>query len=154
MLAISDSNNASPPDGLNPLVLFLLITGLGAALGMQTAYCINPARDLGPRLVTWWAGYGREVWNFRNQYWLWTPASRIVVVKIASWTDENLRMIRSVLLLLAHSLGASCTMPCCTLAPSLLSTGNGPGHGAINAVKHSLPQASTRCRPGRARLEV
>lgn len=50
VLAISDSNNASPPDGLNPLVLFLLITGIGAALGMQTAYCLNPARDLGPRL--------------------------------------------------------------------------------------------------------
>jgi aquaglyceroporin related protein len=61
VLAISDSNNASPPDGLNPLVLFLLITGIGAALGMQTAYCINPARDLGPRLVTWFAGYGRYV---------------------------------------------------------------------------------------------
>jgi len=73
VLAISDSNNASPPDGLNPLVLFLLITGIGAALGMQTAYCINPARDLGPRLVTWFAGYGREVWNFRNNYWVWTP---------------------------------------------------------------------------------
>lgn len=73
VLAISDTNNASPPDGLNPLVLFLLITGIGAALGMQTAYCINPARDIGPRLVTWFAGYGREVWDFRNQYWLWTP---------------------------------------------------------------------------------
>jgi len=73
VLAISDSNNAAPPDGLNPLVLFLLILGIGACLGMQTAYCINPARDLGPRLVTWMAGYSREVWNFRNQYWLWTP---------------------------------------------------------------------------------
>ena len=70
VLAISDSNNAAPPDGLNPLVLFLLILGIGACLGMQTAYCINPARDLGPRLMTWMAGYSREVWNFRNQYWV------------------------------------------------------------------------------------
>lgn len=73
VLAISDSNNAAPPDGLNPLVLLFLIVGIGACFGMQTAYCINPARDIGPRLVTWWAGYGREVWNFRSQYWLWVP---------------------------------------------------------------------------------
>lgn len=70
VLAISDSNNAAPPDGLNPLVLFLLILGIGACLGMQTAYCINPARDLGPRLVTWMTGYGTGVWNFRHQYWV------------------------------------------------------------------------------------
>ncbi|KAK9898544.1 aquaporin [Cystobasidium minutum MCA 4210] len=71
VLAISDSNNAAPPDGLNPLVLLFLIVGIGACFGMQTAYCINPARDIGPRLVTWWAGYGKDVWDFRNQYWLW-----------------------------------------------------------------------------------
>jgi aquaglyceroporin related protein len=38
VLAISDSNNAAPPDGLNPLVLLFLIVGLGACMGMQTAY--------------------------------------------------------------------------------------------------------------------
>jgi aquaglyceroporin related protein len=61
-----------------PLVIFFLILGIGAAFGMQTGqsrsllvgwwdsylgfsgYAINPARDLGPRLMTWTVGYGRE----------------------------------------------------------------------------------------------
>ncbi|PPQ85164.1 hypothetical protein CVT25_004171 [Psilocybe cyanescens] len=73
VLAINDKNNSPPPAGLGPLVLFLLVTGIGTALGMQTGYAINPARDLGPRLFTAMAGYGKEVFTFRNQYWLWCP---------------------------------------------------------------------------------
>jgi aquaglyceroporin related protein len=73
VLAIGDRKNAPPPAGLAPLVLFLLILGLGASMGMETGYAMNPARDLGPRIMTYMVGYGREVWDFRNQYWLWTP---------------------------------------------------------------------------------
>ncbi|KAF8964167.1 putative aquaporin 4 [Flammula alnicola] len=73
VLAINDKKNSPPPSGLAPLVLFLLILGIGASLGMQTGYAINPARDLGPRLFTAMAGYGKEVFTFRNQYWLWCP---------------------------------------------------------------------------------
>ncbi|CCO27222.1 putative membrane protein YFL054C OS=Saccharomyces cerevisiae (strain ATCC 204508 / S288c) GN=YFL054C PE=1 SV=1 [Rhizoctonia solani AG-1 IB] len=71
--AVSDRRNGPPPNGLVPLVIFITILGEGACLGMQTAYAINPARDLGPRLMCWMAGYGREVWNYRSQYWLYTP---------------------------------------------------------------------------------
>jgi len=73
VLAITDAKNGPPPAGLVPLVLFLTILGEGACLGMETAYALNPARDLGPRLFLYMAGYGREVWNYRHQYWLWTP---------------------------------------------------------------------------------
>ena len=38
-------------EGLNPLVVGLLIVVIGMALGGTTGYAINPARDLGPRLV-------------------------------------------------------------------------------------------------------
>lgn len=38
-------------DGLNPLVVGLLITAIGISLGGTTGYAINPARDLGPRLA-------------------------------------------------------------------------------------------------------
>jgi len=73
VLAINDKKNCPPPAGLAPLVLFVLILGIGASLGMQTGYAINPARDLGPRLLTSMVGYGSQVYTFRNQYWLWCP---------------------------------------------------------------------------------
>ncbi|KAI0050271.1 aquaporin [Auriscalpium vulgare] len=73
VFAVSDRRNGPPPPGLVPLVIFIVILGIGAAFGMQTGYAINPARDLGPRLMTAMVGYGHQVFNYRSQYWLWTP---------------------------------------------------------------------------------
>ena len=42
VLAVTDKSNGPPPAGLVPLALFILILGEGAALGMQTAYALNP----------------------------------------------------------------------------------------------------------------
>ncbi|KAG8735110.1 hypothetical protein FRC10_010972, partial [Ceratobasidium sp. 414] len=69
--AVTDKRNGAPPAGLLPLALFFVLFGIGLCFGMQTSYVLNPARDLGPRLMCWMAGYGREVWNFRSQYWLY-----------------------------------------------------------------------------------
>ncbi|CAE7079743.1 unnamed protein product [Rhizoctonia solani] len=82
VLAATDKRNGPPPNGLVPLVLFILILGEGACLGMQTAYALNPARDLGPRLMCWMAGYGRQVWNYRSQYWLYTPIPSINEIRV------------------------------------------------------------------------
>ncbi|KAI0953644.1 hypothetical protein AcW1_007813 [Taiwanofungus camphoratus] len=71
--SVNDQGNGPPPPGLVPLVLFIAVLGIGAALGMQTGYAINPARDLGPRLLTSMVGYGKAVFTFRNQYWIWCP---------------------------------------------------------------------------------
>lgn len=38
-------------DGLNPLIVGLLVLAIGLSLGGTTGYAINPARDLGPRLA-------------------------------------------------------------------------------------------------------
>ena len=38
-------------DGLNPIVVGLLIVSIGISLGGTTGYAINPARDLGPRIA-------------------------------------------------------------------------------------------------------
>ncbi|SPO22136.1 related to channel protein [Ustilago trichophora] len=74
ILAIGDSSNTPPPDGLAPLVLLWLIWGLGACLGWQTAYAVNPARDLGPRIMLWIVGYSPKIlWTFNAWYWIWTP---------------------------------------------------------------------------------
>ncbi len=50
VLAISA--NAGPvQSGITPLLIGLLIWGIGLSLGGPTGYAINPARDLGPRLA-------------------------------------------------------------------------------------------------------
>lgn len=38
-------------DSLNPIVVGLLIVSIGMSLGGTTGYAINPARDLGPRIM-------------------------------------------------------------------------------------------------------
>ncbi len=55
VLAILTPKNLSPDHGLNtglgPLLVGLLVLGIGVSLGGPTGYAINPARDLGPRLA-------------------------------------------------------------------------------------------------------
>lgn len=58
--AVTDARNGPPPPGLLPVAMFITILALGLCLGFQTGYAINPARDLGPRLLTAMVGYGKE----------------------------------------------------------------------------------------------
>jgi glycerol uptake facilitator protein len=45
-------DNAAPGEiGLTPLLIGLLIAAIGLSLGGPTGYAINPARDLGPRII-------------------------------------------------------------------------------------------------------
>jgi len=73
IVAGSDKYNMAPPQGLLPLIVFLVLLGLGVAHGMQTSFAFNPARDLGPRLLLSFAGYGKQIYTYRSQYWLWCP---------------------------------------------------------------------------------
>jgi len=72
IMAATDKKNGPPPAGLVPLVLFIAFLGIGTSLGMETSFAVNPARDFGPRLFTAMV-YGKQVFTFRNQYWLWCP---------------------------------------------------------------------------------
>ncbi|KAH9067500.1 aquaporin [Lactarius vividus] len=69
--AVTDPRNSPPPSGMVPLVIFFVVLGIGTTFGMQTGFAINPARDLGPRLMTFTVGYGGEVFTYRNQFWFW-----------------------------------------------------------------------------------
>ncbi|KAG8935442.1 hypothetical protein FRC01_000049 [Tulasnella sp. 417] len=48
------------------------MTGITAVIGAQTSFAMNPARDLGPRMMSAMF-YGRQVFTFRNNYWIWGP---------------------------------------------------------------------------------
>ncbi len=53
--------------GLNPLLVGLLVLGIGLSLGGPTGYAINPARDMGPRIahaILPIAGKGGSDWGY------------------------------------------------------------------------------------------
>ncbi|XP_061101187.1 aquaporin-9-like [Conger conger] len=72
ILAILDGKNIGAPRGMEPLVIGLIIMAIGVSMGLNCGYPINPARDLGPRLFTATAGWGREVFR-AGGYWWWVP---------------------------------------------------------------------------------
>ncbi|TCD66287.1 hypothetical protein EIP91_001578 [Steccherinum ochraceum] len=69
--AVTDKRNSPPPAGLVPLVLFFTLMGIAAAIGWQTGFALNPARDFGPRALTAMVGYGKQVFTYRQHYWIW-----------------------------------------------------------------------------------
>jgi len=68
--AAISSDNLSPQGlapGFGPFLVGLLVWGIGLSLGGPTGYAINPARDLGPRIVHALlpiAGKGSSRWNY------------------------------------------------------------------------------------------
>lgn len=66
VLAIA-GNEAPTAAGLVPLLVGILVFGIGLSLGGPTGYAINPARDLGPRIahaVLPIAGKGGSDWEY------------------------------------------------------------------------------------------
>ena len=74
--------------GLQPLLVGVLVLGIGLSLGGPTGYAINPARDLGPRLahaVLPIAGKGSSDWSYA---WIPVIAPILggVLGAVAYWT--------------------------------------------------------------------
>ena len=72
IFGITDSRNSPAPAGLAPVVVGLLVLLIGATFGFNSGYAINPARDFGPRLFTFVAGWGADVFRAGNNWW-WVP---------------------------------------------------------------------------------
>lgn len=73
VLALGDDSNAPPGAGMHAFIIGLLITALCMAFSYNTGTCLNPARDFGPRLITWAAGFGTEVFTLHDWWWIWGP---------------------------------------------------------------------------------
>lgn len=63
VFAIFDKNNLGVPKGLEPIAIGLLIILLTSSMALNSGCAMNPARDLGPRLFTYLAGWGSEVFT-------------------------------------------------------------------------------------------
>ncbi|XP_056402486.1 aquaporin-10 isoform X3 [Hyla sarda] len=72
ILAICDSKNKPVPKGLEPVVVGMLVFSIGLSMGANCGYPINPSRDLGPRIFTYVAGWGVDVFRAGNNWW-WVP---------------------------------------------------------------------------------
>ena len=58
ILAIGDTKHGSVPEGAQPVLVGSAVAGLICIFGPVTGCGMNPARDLGPRLVTLLTGWG------------------------------------------------------------------------------------------------
>lgn len=58
IMALTDDGNGVPKGPLAPLLIGLLVAVIGASTGPLTGFAMNPARDFGPKLFTWFAGWG------------------------------------------------------------------------------------------------
>lgn len=71
LMALLDDTNAPPTNGMTAFVVGLLVAAIGMALGYQTSFTINPARDLGPRIFAAMIGYGSHPFHITHWWWIW-----------------------------------------------------------------------------------
>ncbi|MXM64135.1 MIP family channel protein [Streptomyces sp. HUCO-GS316] len=76
VVAVVDLRNTAVKANLGPLIIGFVVAAIGMSYGANAGYAINPARDLGPRLLTWAAGWedlampGTLSGAFSNYFWI------------------------------------------------------------------------------------
>ncbi len=65
-------NEAAPGANSGALMIGLLVAILGSSMGYLEAWAMNPARDLGPRLFAYFAGWGSSALPSPDNFW-WIP---------------------------------------------------------------------------------
>ncbi|MFJ8093179.1 MIP/aquaporin family protein [Streptomyces griseofuscus] len=58
VVAIIDLRNQAVQSNLAPLITGFIVAAIGMSFGANAGYAINPARDFGPRLLTYAEGWG------------------------------------------------------------------------------------------------
>ncbi|MDX1961051.1 MAG: MIP family channel protein [Leptospiraceae bacterium] len=72
VLAVTDPRNQIMKGELNPFFVGIGVVVIGMTLGGNAGYAINPARDFGPRLATYFLGWGNLVFQAHSNYF-WIP---------------------------------------------------------------------------------
>ncbi len=89
VLGFGRNGDASGLAALGALPVALLVIGIGASLGGPTGYAINPARDLGPRIIHALVpikGKGSSDWSYS-----WVPiVGPLIGGVIAGWSSTVL----------------------------------------------------------------
>ncbi|XP_067305796.1 aquaporin-10-like [Pseudorasbora parva] len=72
ILPLNDKRNAPAPEALLPPIVATVVLGISMSMSANCGAAINPARDFGPRLFTFTAGWGTEVFTCYD-YFFWIP---------------------------------------------------------------------------------
>jgi glycerol uptake facilitator protein len=76
VFAVVDELNQPVRANLAPLLIGFVVVAIGISFGANAGYAINPARDFGPRLFAWIAGWGKVAMpgDYANvTAYLWIP---------------------------------------------------------------------------------
>jgi glycerol uptake facilitator protein len=99
IFAITDEDNMPVSANLGPLITGLIVVAIGLSFGANAGYAINPARDFGPRMLAWFAGWKDIAMpgNYGNvNSYFWIPIlGPLIGAAIGAFVYDGL--IRSVL---------------------------------------------------------
>jgi glycerol uptake facilitator len=80
VVAVIDARNTAVGNNLAPLIIGFVVAAIGMSYGPNAGYAINPARDFGPRLFAFIAGWGHVALpgtyhailgpNFTGYFWI------------------------------------------------------------------------------------
>jgi glycerol uptake facilitator protein len=98
--ALVDRRNLAPKANLTPFLVGLAVLAIGNSYGGNSGYAINPARDFGPRLLAFFAGYGDAALPGPNWYF-WIPIvgpliGGIIGVYVYDFFIKNVLVARGV----------------------------------------------------------
>jgi glycerol uptake facilitator protein len=76
VFAVTDELALAPGSNMAPFIVGMIVMAVGISFGANAGYAINPARDFGPRLFAWLAGWGKLAmpgdYGWINTYF-WVP---------------------------------------------------------------------------------
>ena len=58
--AVTDEFNLPVGANMTPWIVGMIVMAVGISFGANAGYAINPARDFGPRIFAWIAGWGKQ----------------------------------------------------------------------------------------------
>ena len=79
VVAVIDARNTAVGSNLGPLIIGFIVAAIGISYGANAGYAINPARDFGPRLFAYFAGWGKVAlpgsyraigFHFSDYFWI------------------------------------------------------------------------------------
>jgi glycerol uptake facilitator protein len=97
--AVTDEFNLPVGANMTPFIVGMIVMAVGISFGANAGYAINPARDFGPRIFAWIAGWKSVAFpgNYGNvNDYFWIPiVGPLIGAAIASWMYD--RTIQDVL---------------------------------------------------------